>query len=276
MSNMRAEAAASYREKMGRMGLAEGDGRGQKISTAAMGEDVGIGHAGPEKDGSMGMAQGSYAEGYGSAAENEATMRRKSPRLDRPAFKKGGRVGRAMGGTFTQSTEPLKRQPSSAGSTLSAALGMTPTNKLPPNFNANRARSAPVIPPMVQRERKGAPAMGRSTRAPVARKDGGEVKGFKKGGRVAATNINIIVSQPKPQLPLPPPGLMPPPGPPPMPPGPSEAGPPMPPGGPLPGVPMGRNMGGRVSSKPPKMKAGAGGGKGRLAKIKAYGDSAKE
>lgn len=173
MVSIRAEAAASYAAKMGRMGLVTGDGKGEKIRTASIGEDVGIGHSGTADDGSMGMAQGGYAEGYESEAANERTMA-KNRRLDRA--------------------------------------------------------------------------------------------GYKSGGRVKGTTVNVIVApQSKPDMPMPPPMA----GPPPMPPGP----PPMPPGGPLPGVPMGRKSGGRV----PHLTggAGAGGGKGRLAKIKSYGNKAK-
>jgi hypothetical protein len=173
---MRDEAVETYKAKMGRMGLAPGDGKGEKIRTAAMGEDVGIGHVGPADDGSAGNVPNGYADDYKTEAANEKTMARKN-RLDRP--------------------------------------------------------------------------------------------GYKSGGRVKGTTVNVIVApQSKPELPPMPPPMA---GPPPMPPGP----PPMPPGGPLPGVPMGRAMGGRVSKTPPKMKAGAGGGKGRLAKVKAYGDNAK-
>jgi hypothetical protein len=175
MANMRSEAAESYKAKMGRMGLATGDGKGEKIRTASIGEDVGIGHSGTADDGSMGMAQGGYATGYESGAANEATMAKKN-RLDRA--------------------------------------------------------------------------------------------GYKSGGRVKGTTVNVIVApQSKPEAPPMPPMA----GPPPMPPGPPPG---MGPGGPpLPGVPMGRKHGGRV----PHLTggAGAGGGKGRLAKIKSYGDKAK-
>lgn len=96
MASMRDEATRSYRDKMGRMGLAEGGGSGTKVSTASMGEDVGLGHVTSQRDGSMGMAQGGRAEGYATAEENEATMRSKK-RLDRPAYKNGGAVKK--GGT---------------------------------------------------------------------------------------------------------------------------------------------------------------------------------
>jgi hypothetical protein len=73
-----------------------------------------------------------------------------------------------------------------------------------------------------------------------------------------------------------PPGGLPPGGPPPG--GPPPGGPPMPPPMPPPGAGgpppmMGRKTGGRVSMYAPKQH-GAGGGLGRLQKIKAYGDNA--
>lgn len=101
-------------------------------------------------------------------------------------------------------------------------------------------------------------------------------KGFKDGGAVKkGTTVNVIVAPQGGGEPAAPP-MMPPPGPP-MPP--PHAAPPMaPPGGglPLPGAggppAMMRKHGGRV---PHIISDGSGGGKGRLQKIKAYGDRAK-
>lgn len=80
-------ASKSYDDKMGRMGL--------KIRTAELGEDEGEGHVLAARDGTQGNASGSRAVGYASAADNERTLSEKAPkklRLDRPAYKKGGRV----------------------------------------------------------------------------------------------------------------------------------------------------------------------------------------
>lgn len=104
-------------------------------------------------------------------------------------------------------------------------------------------------------------------------------KPFKNGGAVkkAGTTVNVIVAPqgggdaPPPMMPPGPPPMPPPMPPPHMGPG-GPGGPTMPPpgAGAPPGMPMGRKHGGRV----PHMDAGAGGGKGRLEKIKAYGDNA--
>jgi hypothetical protein len=98
---------------------------------------------------------------------------------------------------------------------------------------------------------------------------------YKNGGAVKkGTTVNVIVAPqggnqppaPPPMPPGPPPAMMKPPGPMPPPPG---AGPDIPGGGP---PPMMRANGGRV---PHIISDGAGGGKGRLQKISAYGDRAK-
>ena len=80
-------ASKSYDDKMGRMGL--------KIRTAELGEDEGAGHVLAATDGTQGNASGSRAVGYATAADNERTLSEKAPkklRLDRPGYKKGGRV----------------------------------------------------------------------------------------------------------------------------------------------------------------------------------------
>jgi hypothetical protein len=87
MASMRSAASQSYDDKLGRMGL--------KIRTAALGEDEGVGHVLPARDGTQGAASGRYADGYQTQADNERMVSAKSPkppRLDRPGYKKGGRV----------------------------------------------------------------------------------------------------------------------------------------------------------------------------------------
>lgn len=89
--SLRDAVSKSYDDKLGRMGL--------KIRTAEMGEDEGEGHVLAATDGSQGMASGSRAKGYESEEANERTLADKAPkklRLDRPGYKKGGRV---KGGT---------------------------------------------------------------------------------------------------------------------------------------------------------------------------------
>lgn len=86
MASMRGDATKSYNDKLDRMGLG--------ISTASTGAKA-KGHVYPQGDGSQGRAQGGRAKGYATEADNEATMAAKAPkklRLDRPAFKNGGRV----------------------------------------------------------------------------------------------------------------------------------------------------------------------------------------
>lgn len=116
-------------------------------------------------------------------------------------------------------------------------------------------------------------------------KKGGRAKHAKGGRTKGKTNIIINIgrdkqeAQPPVQVPTRPP--MPPPAPPPMPPGPPPGGPP--PGGPpgmaggppIPPPSMMRNRGGRTGNGKAgidvHMSAGAGGGLGRLEKIKRYG-----
>ena len=157
MVSTRDEAAASYRAKMGRMGLADGDGRGQKISTAAMGEDVGIGHTTSQTDGSLGMNSGGRAAGYATAADNEATMHEKAgkPRLDRPAYKSGGRVKKP--GTVVNVIVAPQNKPE--------APPMPPPGPMP----GPMAGPPPGPPPM--------PLPG----APMGRKHGGRVPKMQAG-----------------------------------------------------------------------------------------------
>lgn len=86
MVSIRREAEDSYKGKLDRMGLG--------IQTATTGPKT-TGHQRSMSDGTDGEASGGRAEGYGSAAENEATMERNAPkklRLDRQGYANGGRV----------------------------------------------------------------------------------------------------------------------------------------------------------------------------------------
>lgn len=100
MAKYRDEAKASYGKKLDRMGLG--------ISTSSTGAKA-DGHAYPQEDGSQGKAQGGRAEGYATAAENEATLEAKAPkklRLDRPAYANGGSVKKKAGTTVNVIVAP--------------------------------------------------------------------------------------------------------------------------------------------------------------------------
>jgi len=188
----------------------------------------------------------------------------------------GGRVGRASGGGNW--IAGAIKHPGALHKELHVPQGeKIPAKKLAKAANsdnpklAKRAHLAETLKKMHKASGGSAtyadtrPAGGR-----LARKGGGRAK---KG-----MNVNIIIAPSQPKAAMPPPGLSPPPGvgpvglhqaPPPMPP--PGAAPPM---GPPPGaMPAARKDGGRLSGRQPAypIKDGAGGAKGRLEKIAAYG-----
>lgn len=158
MASMRGTAADAYEDKLERMGLGSG-GRGTKIRTAAMGEDEGIGHVLPAEDGTQGTVPNGYADQYKSERANEAMVseKRAKPRLDRPAYKKGGRVK----GHTTVNVIVAPQQPKPA------APPMLPPGGLPPP------------PPMSP-----GPPMGGPPGGPMGGLPGGGAMPRKKGGRV--------------------------------------------------------------------------------------------
>lgn len=98
--SMRDAAEKSYGDKLDRMGL--------RVMTASTGAK-GIGDAYPQDDGTQGNAQGSRAAGYETEEANERTLEKKEPkklRLDRPAFKAGGRVKKKSGTTVNVIVAP--------------------------------------------------------------------------------------------------------------------------------------------------------------------------
>lgn len=153
--SLRDSVSKSYDDKLGRMGL--------KIRTAELGEDEGEGHVLPATDGSQGNASGSRAVGYATAAENERTMEAKAPkklRLDRPAFKRGGRVkGGTVVNVIVAGSKPQPPAPPMA----------PPPMPMPPPPAAGPA----PMPPM-----GGAPGSGPP---PMMRKNGGKVPHMEAG-----------------------------------------------------------------------------------------------
>ena len=173
--------------------------------------------------------------------------------ISRPQFRNGGKV---MGGAAVMHGG---RKPRKAGGSA-----MTPDNYI--NRDVKEANEERPGIKHVGGVKKGGRTHGedctcaKCSGGRVARKDGGRAK---KG-----MNVNIIITQPKDKPAMPPPGMMPP-GAGPV--GMHQAPPPaMPPPGAAPPMgppPMGRKSGGRAYA----LKDGAGGGLGRLQKIKAYG-----
>jgi hypothetical protein len=186
----------------------------------------------------------------------------------------GGRIGRASGGK-NWIAGAVKRP-----GALHKELGVAPDKKIPAkklNMAAKkggkegeRARLAKTLKGLPHKSTGGEAGANRAHSA-----DGIIRPTRAKGGRASGkTNINIIVAPAKPAM-APPMGAPMPPGgpmglrqaPPPPPAMPPQGIAPGPPAGMPPGAMMGRKSGGRAYP----IKDGAGGGKGRLEKIRAYG-----
>jgi hypothetical protein len=195
--------------------------------------------------------------------------------VERGTFKRGGSVHSDR----AEDLALIRKEVKSSALRKGRDTGGAANTQMPPDLKAlydKRAQTAghnkrSRIQEQIDKMESGAP------KDRVARAEGGKVK-HKKG-----TNITINIGENKPPVPpmMPPPHppMMPPPGPPPGMPGappPGAGGPP--PGAPPPGMagppPMPRARGGRAFTAT-KMLAehdtGSGGGKGRLAKIRAYG-----
>jgi hypothetical protein len=185
----------------------------------------------------------------------------------------GGSVGRKEGGRLTdhpdvfsaakgRSSRPAQNLAQSAMK-MTAKQGSDPYNSQPAQAKAYKS---------LWSMKGGRPGRkeGGSVSYGGSRPEGGRIARAHGGRSKKGTTVNIIIAPgggaPKPMMP--PPGAPPPPGgppgmhqgmPPPMPPGgaPSPMGPPM----------MGRKHGGRAYP----IEHGAGGGKGRLEKARAYG-----
>lgn len=192
----------------------------------------------------------------------------------------GGRVGKAAGGPLEGDAPALVpaqsgRLPRYSKEAVDKAIASS--NRSGRRISAREAEKIHALLKGPTGFKRGGPAVNNGTRPTggrLARKSGGRTK---KG-----TNVNIIITQPPAQSPMPapmvrppgapigmaqgaPPPMMPPPGAPPMMPPPGAAMPP----------PMGRKAGGRTLEKGGgkvrkaetyPISAGAGGGRGRLEK----------
>lgn len=148
MASMRPAAEKTYGDKLDRMGL--------RVSTASTGAK-GIGDVYPQDDGTQGYAQGSRAKGYETEAANERTLADKEPkklRLDRPGYRKGGRV---KGTNVTVIVAPQQKD---------AATPMMP----PPGMGAPPAM--PMKPPALPTV---PPEMAGAGAPPIMRARGGKV-----------------------------------------------------------------------------------------------------
>jgi hypothetical protein len=216
---------------------------------------------------------GMTVDDYMNRDMKDANMSREGPK-HLGGMKKGGRTHKMMGGPMMGAPE--------RGSPVIGSGAHPPGRMMPrPEMRGMMRKDGGKV-----EHGKGCScskcsggAVGKATGGPVSyggsRPVGGRIA-RKEGGRAKkGTTVNIIIAPggggaPKPMMP--PPGMPPPPPgagpglhqgmPPPMPPG-------MPPGGAPPmGPPQMRASGGRTSYP---IKTGGGGGKARLAKIRAYG-----
>jgi len=150
---MRKDAEKTRDDKMRSMGL--------KISTADMGDDGGIGHVYPAKDGTQGKADTHYAEGYKRGGRVDASKvdgAKAKARLDRPGkYAHGGNVGKKKNAAVNVNVivagggapkPPMPMPPVGAGAPPPPSAPMPPPNAMggamPPPGMMGRKRGGRV------------------------------------------------------------------------------------------------------------------------------------
>lgn len=151
MASMRDEAKRSYDDKLDRMGI--------KVTTADMGDDEGIGHAVPARDGTQGKAEGEYADAYQDGDKVKSLVRKTVPpdnskksgkRLDRKGYASGGSVKKSKGTTVNVIVAPGHGTPA-PGMPSPGAGAVPPAAAVPPPA----PQGMPPVPPMPMGRKRG-------------------------------------------------------------------------------------------------------------------------
>ena len=156
-NSMRAEAKASGDEKLRRMGL--------KVRTSDL--DNNEEYGAPTEDGTAGVAKTGYADAFrdgdkavGRKAKTQDPISggKSKARLDRPAYARGGTVGKAKGKGTTVNVVIAPQGSSSPGGMPVPPAAMVPPPPLPPGVppvGGPPAGGAPAVPPGLLGRKRG-------------------------------------------------------------------------------------------------------------------------